>query len=305
MRRWAALGAVCAAAVLLAGCGLGPGATPAAVTLTVTRNFGATAIKPRSPLQVKGQETVMSLLMRNYDVHTEYAGGFVQSIDGHAGAPQASPPVAWFYYVNGVEAPKGASATNVVSGDSIWWDLHQWGAAEGTPAVVGSFPEPFRNGIAGKRYPVRVECAPGAQQACQTVATSLQRYAIPAAVAGATGGSQPDTLRIIVGAVRELDYEGTVRSLESGPRVSGVYAWLTATSLTTLDEAGKAVARYGPGSGVIAATVQDGEPPVWIVAGTDAAGTERAAADFNEKALRDHFALAVTPAGSQALPVAG
>ncbi len=305
MRPLATLGAVCIAAVTMTACGLGPGPTPSAVSLTVTRDFGATPVPANGTLDAHGQETVMSLLMRNYRVKTEYAGGFVQSIDGHVGEPQASPPVAWFYYVNGVEAAQGADATNVASGDRIWWDLHPWGATESTPAVVGSFPEPFLSGLGGKRYPVRVECGAGAQTACQTIAAKLQKYGVPAAIAGLSEGSRPETLRILVGTVNELDYEGAVRSLADGPRSSGVYARLTPTSITTLNSAGKPVHVYGAGSGAIAATIQGNEPPVWIVAGIDAAGTQRAASDFDEPALRNHFALAVTPDGPQALPAAG
>ena len=101
----------------------------------------------------------MSLLMRNAAVNTRYSGGFVEGIDGLAGGQEAGHPVDWFYYVNGVEAPKGAAATNVHAGDHIWWDRHDWSQTDSVPAVVGSFPEPFLNGIEGRRLPVRIECA--------------------------------------------------------------------------------------------------------------------------------------------------
>ena len=83
----------------------------------------------------------------------------MQSINGLSGGEEGGQPVDWFYYVNGVQATKGAAATDVHPGDQIWWDRHDWSQAEDIPAVVGSFPEPFLNGFGGKRYPVRVECA--------------------------------------------------------------------------------------------------------------------------------------------------
>ena len=43
------------------------------------------------------------------------------------------------------------------------------------PAVVGSFPEPFLNGIGGKRLPVRVECTDVAGSACRTVTGASAR----------------------------------------------------------------------------------------------------------------------------------
>ena len=144
-------------AAALAGCGLGAGPAPGGVQLTVTRDFGSTVLGSWSAPRVVGQETVMSLLLRNAAVQTRYSGGFVQSIDGVAGGHERGRAVDWFYYVNGIEAPKGAASTNLHSGDHVWWDRHDWSQTEDVPAVVGSFPEPFLNGYEGKRYPVRVE----------------------------------------------------------------------------------------------------------------------------------------------------
>src|SRR6202035_432230 len=136
----------------LSGCGLGAGRTPGAVQLVITRDFGARVLRQIDAPSVKGEETVMSLLMRNdAAVTTRFGGGFVQSIDGVAGGQEAGQPVDWFYYVNGVEAGLGAAATKLHPGDHIWWDRHDWSQTEHVPAVVGSFPEPFLHGIDGQR----------------------------------------------------------------------------------------------------------------------------------------------------------
>ena len=116
----------------------------------------------------------MSLLMRNEPVATRFGGGFVQSIDGLSGGQEGARPVDWFYYVNGIEAGRGAADTNVHAGDHIWWDRHDWSQTEHVPAVVGSFPEPFLNGVEGKRLPVRVECSTVPAPACHTVAARLR-----------------------------------------------------------------------------------------------------------------------------------
>ena len=171
--------ATLAVAGLLAGCGLGAGTAPTGVNLTVSSGFGATVLLQSSAPHVSGSETVMSLLMRNATVTTRYGGGFVQSLDGHSGGQSGGDPVDWFYYVNGVLAPKGAADTVVHAGDRIWWDLHDWSQAEGVPAVVGSFPEPFLHGVEGRRLPVRVECAQVQGTACRTVAGVYRRMACP------------------------------------------------------------------------------------------------------------------------------
>jgi len=290
----------------LGGCGLGAGSTPGSVRMTVTRDFGAQALHLAPHPKISGQDTVMSLLLRNYKVHTRYGGGFVQGIGGVEGGEPGGRPHDWFYYVNGVEAQKGAAATDVHAGDRIWWDLHDWSATEDVPAVVGSYPEPFLDGIGGKRLPVRVECSREAGSSCRAVATRLQRAGVPAATSALGAGGGPQLLRVLVGPWRELRAERQLQPLEQGPRASGVYATAnaTGTTLTLLDQDGRAVRSLGAGTGLIAATAGQERVPIWAVTGTDPAGVGLAAASLSEGALRDRFALAVTAAGPQPLPVA-
>jgi len=305
--RWLRSLGIAAAAALLSGCGLGAGSAPHGVRLTVTREFGSEELHHSGALAVRGQETAMSLLMRNYSVQTRFGGGFVQSVNGLAGGTRNGAPVDWFYFVNGIEAPKGAAATTVPAGGRIWWDLREWGVTENVPAVVGSFPQPFISGYAGKRLPVRVECAAGATAACDAVSGKLQNYGVPAAIGAVASGEQPDTLRVLVGTDAELSGEGAVKSLGEGPRASGVYAQLSGGTLTALRPSGAPAARYGAGTGLIAATGQGfNGPPVWVITGTDLAGVERAAASLDEASLRNHFAVAMPASGGVvALPEVG
>ena len=288
----------------LAGCGLGAGPVPSAIQLLVTRDFGGHVLRLSGPLKVSGAETVMSLLMRNYPVSTRYGGGFVQSIDGLAGGREAGEPDDWFYFVNGVQAPKGAAATNVNPGDHIWWDRHDWSQAEEVPAVVGSFPEPFLNGIDGKRLPVRVECTSATGPACRTVTARLRAFGVPAAIAAIGSGGAPETLRVLVGPWARLDGDLEAQSIARGPRASGVYARFSANgqALTLLDQDGRSVQTLLAGAGLIAATRQAEEAPVWVVTGTDDAGVELAARAFDQRTLQDRFAVALTPGGAVALP---
>lgn len=301
----------CALTVLLAavlsGCGLGAGAAPKAVHLTVTRDFGAHTVPLRAPLEVRGQETVMSLLMRNYTVSTRYGGGFVQSIAGFAGH-EGEKPVDWFYYDNGVQAPKGAAATNVHPGDHIWWDRHDWSQTELVPAVVGSFPEPFLNGLDGKRLPVRIECADVGGAACDTVKARMRALGVPAAVAGLTGTGAPHSLRVLVGEWARISADLGAQGVEHGPRASGVYARFSpdGRTLTPLDQDGRALTALHAGTGLVAATRQGEDAPVWLITGTDASGVNLAAGALAQSTLANRFAVALSPGGAvMALPGAG
>ncbi len=297
--------ALCAIAATVAGCGLGAGPAPKAIALTVTRDFGAKVL-PGGALKVSGQETVMSLLMRNHRVATRYGGGFVQSIDGLAGGDEGAQPVDWFYYVNGVQASVGAAASNVRPGDHIWWDRHDWSQTEDVPAVVGSFPEPFLNGVGGKRYPVRVECAAVGAYACNTVTARLRGFGVPSFIAGLGSGDEPQTLRVLVGPWQRIGGDLGAQSIERGPRASGVYALFSSdgNTLTPLSPSGSRLEPLHAGSGLIAATRNGEDGPVWVVTGTDTGGVDLAARDFNQETLRNRFAVALTPEHILPLPEA-
>ena len=197
--------AACAAAAALGGCGLGPGPGTANVTMTVTRGFGSDQVGFATEVHVPGSETVMRMLERRFkDVQLRYGGGYVESIDGHSGN---SSHTDWFYYVNGVEAPKGAANTALNRGDQVWWDLHDWSATDSIPAVVGSYPEPFVHGIAGKRLPTTVECGSDVAAACKLVEAALDRAGVPVASQYIGTGSGPDTLGVVVGTWKDISAE--------------------------------------------------------------------------------------------------
>jgi hypothetical protein len=289
-----------ALALLASGCGLGAGKAPGGVRLLVTRDFGAATIGSWSAPQAHGEETVMSLLTRNAKIATRYSGGFVQSVDGVTGGREGGRPVDWFYYVNGVEAGKGAATTRVHPGDYVWWDRHDWSQADDVPAVVGSFPQPFLNGLDGKRLPVRVECEKVGGEACEKVTGQLRDQGVPAGVSALGGGGGKLTLRVLVAPWSTLSREFALRELKTGPQASGVYARFSGAGqrLALLDAGGRTTQTLAAGAGLIAATRSGEEAPVWAVTGTDSAGVNGAARAFGAASLRNRFAVAVGPGGA-------
>jgi hypothetical protein len=296
-----------ATALALAGCGLGAGSPPGDVTLTVTQDFGAGSVLDQPSPRRAGDETVMRLLQRNAKVRTRFGGGFVQSIDGVSGGRRDGRPVDWFFYVNGIEASKGASDVHVHDGDRIWWDRHDWSAAMRIPAVIGAYPEPFLHGTGGKRLPVRVECGAGAAKPCRAVADALGKVGVPAGQSAFGSSVGPEVLRVLVGLWPALRVDSAAHALEDGPRASGVYARISpdGRTLAALDERGRTARRLGAGSGLIAAMEAESQQPTWIVTGTDAAGLQSAVRAFadGESALAGKFALAVSADRAVPLPV--
>jgi hypothetical protein len=289
-------------AAAAAGCGLGAGKGTTDVSLLVTRDFGTRTVLSRTQKQVPGAETVMQLLQRSSAVGTKYGGGFVESIGGLSGTASRRD---WFFYVNGIEATKGAAATPVHHGDRIWWDLHDWSAAETIPAVVGLYPEPFTSGSGGKRLPTVLDCATDTQVACTTVAASLRSAGVPVSFQGLGTGSGSSSLAIVVGTWRDVRGVLAAELVASGPGRSGVYAQFVGPGgqAMELDDPKGQVAQTVRGSAGLVAATQEASAgqPTWLVTGTDVAGVSAAARALTPARLRGRFALVV--AGSRTIPV--
>ena len=307
--RGAAVLAVIAAGT--AGCGLGAGeGSEGEATLTVTRDYGTERVLVASVEDPRESDTVMRMLDREAEITTRYGGGFVQSIDGLAGGVEEGRTVDWFFFVNGIESDRGAAEVPVRGGDRIWWDRRDWTDALRTPAVVGSWPEPFVQASAGaERLPVRVECM-GGRAPCAEVAATLAEEGVEATVeapAGAGGRDDVEALRLLVGPWRRVEADPVAAQLAEGPDVSGVFARFeeegTRQPLVALDERGEAAVQLPRRAGLVAALWDGEEPATWLVTGTDEAGVEAAVRVLDGDDLRDRYAVAAHAGRAVALPV--
>jgi hypothetical protein len=133
--------AVCAAAVLSAGCGAGSGGGTAQVW--ITRDRGRQVVSMNT---IPAGLTAMQALDRVADVKTRYGGRFVQAIGGVQGSLSARRD--WFYFVNGIESDRSAAEVRLRAGDVEWWDLRSWANGEMTvPVVVGAWPKPVDGNV--------------------------------------------------------------------------------------------------------------------------------------------------------------
>ncbi|MGA8744741.1 MAG: DUF4430 domain-containing protein [Solirubrobacterales bacterium] len=294
-------GIALAVALTVAGCGLGPGKGLPDVRLTVTRDYGSQLLLERLVGGVTESDTAMRVLERSAHVSTRYGGGFVQSIDGTEGETHGTAADDWFYYVNGVESPVGATSYSLHGGEAIWWDYRDWSAAQSVPAVVGSWPEPFTTGYEGRRHPVAVKCM-GGGGSCARV-----RRALAAAGAALGAGSPSGAIRVLVGPWAQLRRDPAAAQIEAGPQESGVFAEFKRHgdrfSLTGLGENGQALRSFGAGAGLVAATRRYEAPPTWLITGVSTIGVRAAAGLLNSSGLRDHYAVAIETGKETPLPV--
>ncbi len=247
-------------------------------------------------------ETVIRLLDREAEITTRYGGGFVESINGVAGEAAGGRTSDWFFFVNGVESDRGAAEVGVRGGDRIWWDYRDWTDALRTPAVVGSWPEPFaqRSTPEGDRLEVSVECL-GADQPCDAVADALDSGGVE--VGEPTGQPGP---RVLVGPWDRVRADPVAAQIEEGPAVSGVFARFERSGsgyrmIALGDEAEPALTAAAE-VGLVAAVRRDEEPPTWVVTGVDATGVESASEALGDE-LAQRYALMTFENRATALPL--
>jgi hypothetical protein len=285
-----------ALAATTTGCGLGPGdSSPGTANLTVTRDYGAEPVLEASESDPSESETVIRFLDREAEITTRYGGGFVQSIDGTAGGVEGGRSSDWFFFVNGIESPRGSAEVEVRGGDRIWWDYRDWTAAISTPAVVGSWPEPFLQAStdAADRLAVTVGClAPSA--VCDRVAEALASAGVDARVKD--GPADDAGMRVLIGTWARLRSDGVAGQLAEPPATSGVFARFEPAGggwrLAVLDPTGTAARTLGAGAGLVAGVRHGSSPVTWLVTGTDATGVGNAAGLLDADDLARHYAVA-------------
>jgi len=156
--------AALAVLVLLVGCG-GAGEEEGTATLWVTRDRGAELLLEA---EVEAGQTLMRALDAEVDLETRYGGRYVQAIDGLEGSLEGQRD--WFWFVNGYEGDRSASAYRLRDGDIAWLDYRAWEREGEARVVVGAFPEPFLHGYGGRTRPAVVRF-----EGSRTLATRLAR----------------------------------------------------------------------------------------------------------------------------------
>ena len=188
--------------------------------MTVTRDYGAVPMLEATEEDPPSSETVIRFLDREAEITTRFGGGFVHSIDGLEGEISGGRSSDWFFFVNGIESSVGAAEVGVRGGDRMWWDYRDWTDAMRTPAVVGSWPEPFAQASTpeSERRQVSLDCL-GADAPCDAVAEALGGT-------GAEVGEPADDPgpRILVGPWERVREDPVAAQVERGPAASGVFA---------------------------------------------------------------------------------
>lgn len=299
-------------AIALGGCSNTTETISGEVELSITKNFGNEGILNESIILDK-KMSVMELLNQYLQVETEYGGGFVNSINGlTSGYTNTSEKekLDWFYFINGIMTDVGATQYFPTDGDKIWWDYHLWGNIPFTPAVIGSFPQPFLNGYQGKNSGTLILVGKG----CEELATSLRDYLHEVGVENVEVQDYEEELvadrskiTLVVALWEELFQSGFWAGIQKNRDKTGWFAELQQEAFYSLNEEAERQKTYDEGVGAILATAMGmGDPtPLWLVTGLDKKGITNAIEVLtnHEEKISKNFGVIIYDEDVISLPV--
>lgn len=282
-------------ALLLSGCGGDTGDVPVSpdtdkrtvpVTYLITRDYGAQTVLEQEVAWQEDMSVMDGLFSLDAEVETAYAGDFVSSINGLSTENGGLSGVRydWFYYVNGIFADVGALDYLPRPGEIVWWDYHPWKVSQGTPAVIGCWPEPFVHGFRGKVHETVILPLPAYAARASELQDVLQEQGVQSVTVREFSSSTAEEAgsrsgpTIVIGEWPELAEFTWLADFNEAFQRNGTFLHFTDAGLELLDHSGQAVREITGEAGVIMATAEGNgdDSPLWIVTGTGAAGTESA-----------------------------
>jgi hypothetical protein len=255
------------------------------VRVVATQNFGQELIFDET-LEVLPGTSAMSALMEVAEVEVAYGGGFVNAINGvrsgYTGKDKTKTD--WFFYVNGIQSNVGALDYELRDSDIQHWDFHNWSFHHFIPAIMGDFPQPFRNGYRGKTSSTIIVYSDGLKEDAESLERRLIRLGVSNVSTKRTGEISEDEKEssnlILLGTMDNV----FVSELNQNWKRLGFFSYSENGNLVVLDAEGEVAAKYDSGAGLIQATQNPWNPNgigacenvVWMVSGMDEAGVKDA-----------------------------
>lgn len=262
--------------------------SPAAgnIAYLITQNYGAETVLEEAVSYQPDRSVMEGLLATEAEVETAYGGDFVSVINGLStqNSGLTGERYDWFYYVNGIFADVGALDYLPLPGDQIWWDYHPWKVSQGTSAVIGCWPEPFLHGFRGKVKETVILPVPAMAEQGKKLQAALKELGVQSVAVRELEGTSAKELGaregpvIAVGTWPELARYKWLAEFNEAWQRNGAFLHFSADGLELLDHSGQVVRTVQDSAGVIMATGEGNgdDSPLWIVTGSDTAGTAAA-----------------------------
>ena len=251
------------------------------IELIVTRDFGNEELF-RESISLEKYWTVFDAMDAAVEIATDHGGGFISGINGLESYSEGTKRLDWFYYVNGICADVGPLDYDLVEGDVIWWDYHEWESMDATNStVIGSYPEPFVHGYRGKTAAITIMSSDENSGLAAGLKDALLEEGVESVeITGIDNEMMEDREGpiIVIGQWGDLAGYEYLNKLNEAYERNGTYVYYRDQGLDLLDQGSSKVRTLKDGAGSIISH-GDGlgdDCPLWIISGTDINGLEKA-----------------------------
>jgi hypothetical protein len=205
-----------------------------------------------------------------------------------------------------LDLPEKSSAMEALNGvarvDTGYGGVHQ-----SVPAVIGHFPQPFKQGYAGKVRPTIIVFSDDFKDQAASLKKHFTDSGIQNVRLTGTGGLSEKEKQESNLVLLALPDNALTSELNKNWRRLGFFACFEQGTIVTLNAEGKKTQKYGPGTGWIQATQNPWNPNgtgadenvVWLLTGTDKAGVQAAADSLINRYAELKYACTAVVAGDE------
>ena len=271
------------------------------LTILITKDFGREILSEKT-LLVNEEDTVMDLMLDNFDIETAYGGGFVNAIGGLASGytklsdkQENRTKMDWFYYVNGIMAEVGSDQYYANDVNTISWDFHDWGGDMYVKTRINAWPHRLK----GKD--VEISWSDDAKAEAAKVRTLVEN----------SGGilidrdlesidmDNLDMDAIFIGSWEDASKNEFIRNAVENRDRAGIYTVFNDEGFSIYNNTGNKIGSYEAGAAIIAIQKAYGsEASILLIVGNNNNLVKEAVDIFMDGGdMKGKFALAVTEDG--------
>lgn len=287
-------------AVLLIGCSKPQTMEGKEIEILITRDFGKEKLDSKV-LNFISETTVMDMMEDYFDIETAYGGSFVNSIGGLKSGftdEKSKKKMDWFYYINGRFAEIGAADYDILPGDIIIWDYHDWSSEVRMTSIIGAYPNNFVNDLEGNRMPTIIQYALGYEDEAKKIADYLKAKGADISVSegAAEGLGDEEGHTILIAPWDEIRRNEGVEDIYKNRNKTGLFFEIE-EQVKVLDFNNQPVQRYEKAA--VIASVSKGygsDGSLWMITGNDEGCIKEGAKLLYEKpeSLKGAFSLMLT-----------
>ncbi|AOT69933.1 DUF4430 domain-containing protein [Geosporobacter ferrireducens] len=294
--------------ILLGGCSQPENQETGTVEIIITRDFGKEKLHSKT-VNLDKDTTVMDVMEKYFDIETAYGGGFVNGINGLKSGftdKKNRQKMDWFYYVNGLLAQIGANDYDLLPGDIVIWDYHDWSSDAFMSSIIGAYPNNFVNGFAGNILQTEIQYALEYEEQAKKIDVFLKEQGAHTQIMAGIEAHLEDENKhtIVIGPWEQMIKNDFIKDIYQNKSKAGLYFEID-RKIKALSFTGESAGEYEKAAVIVSVPKHYGSTAsLWMITGNDENCIQKAAKILyeNPESINGMYSLIVTEENLVSIP---